>query len=497
MVPLTFVGGLDGMVTSVGWRVIGDSLGGFEQQAWVTTAFLAGGAATIPFWGRLADTRGRPQLLAAALILFAVGTAGCGMARSMLELAAWRALQGAGGAAAWPVAQAFVHVAIPPKDRGRYVGFFTAAYVAGVAVAPLGGLIASAGQIAGVAGWRWLFFVQVPVIVANLAAVWAARRLPDQRTAARIDMRGGALLVLGVGALALAPQFARDLSGANPTVLVCMGVAFGAFGAFYLSARSAGPRSVLPLAMLRGPQFRRGLPALMLGYFATAGVAYVLPLYWQISRGASPALAGWLIWPQILGTLAGSFAESVFMSRTGRYKLQSAVGFGLMTVGIAAVAPLGYTAPWPLAGLAVFLYGLGVGLAFAPLEVALQRSVPPAEYATASGATALVKSMVLTVGASVQLAVLFAAAQARIAAQMRIDGTALPPGAVFDLGHTAGLAELPGPVRQSIETGFATAVGLDLAGCCLAALLALAAVLRVPEERFEAGTRRRARRTAR
>jgi branched-subunit amino acid ABC-type transport system permease component len=142
----------------------------------------------------------------------------------------------------------------------------------------------------------------------------------------------------------------------------------------------------------------------------------------------------------------------------------------------------------------VLLYGLGSGLAFTPLEVALQRSVPPAQYATAAGTTTLVKSVVFAIAVSTQLALLFSVANSQIALRMQHDGTALPPGVTFDLNDTSNLAELPEPVRHSIETGFAQAAWLNISICFLLALLSLAIVLVMRETRFEARPRATTRR---
>jgi MFS family permease len=485
MVPLMFVCGLDSVINSVAWRAIGDSLDGFEQQAWVNTAFLVAAAVATPFWAKLADIRGRPRFLAAALILFAVGTALCGVAQSMPELAIWRAAQGAGSAGAWPITQAFVQVAIPPKDRGRYIGWFMSAWVAGLMLSPLAGMAISTEVIAGLPSWRWLFFIQVPFILANLMAVPSTRRLPNELTYQRMDGLGAGTLILVVVPLALAPQFVRSWGWDSAALLVCIGVALLGCGAFHYSQQIKADESIIPLAMLRNTQFRLGLPALMLGYFATASVAFVLPLYWQISRGASPEIAGWLVIPQTLGTLAGSFIESISMSRTGRYKPQAAIGFGLLAVGLSLIVPLGLAVPWALAGVGMLLYGLGIGLAFTPLEVSLQRSVPSAQYATAAGTTMLVKNVVYAIAVSAQLALLFGVANSQIMLRMQQDSTALPPGTTFDLNDTSNLAKLPEPVRHSIETGFAQATWLIIFICFLLAILSLATVLAMRETRFE------------
>src|ERR1700761_2816515 len=162
-----FVASLDQSVVSAALYRIGQSLGGLTAQAWVTTAFLITSTISVPVFGKLSDAHGRRPLFAVAIGVFLAGSALCALAGSMAMLAGFRAVQGVGAGGILTLTSAVLGDVVAPRDRAKYGGWFVAVYaVASVAGPVAGGALAGQRELLGVAGWRWIFLLNLPVGVA-------------------------------------------------------------------------------------------------------------------------------------------------------------------------------------------------------------------------------------------------------------------------------------------------------------------------------------------
>jgi MFS family permease len=474
------------MVTAVAVRAIGEALRGMTQLVWLTTATSLATAVVTPTVGKLADQFGRKGFMMAGMAIVLAGTAGAGLCASMPQLAACRATQGLGWGMVWPMTYAFIQRTVPPRLRGRYIGFLTLAGLVGAAVAPVvGGALLGTAEIWGLASWRWLFWAQVPVMAANLAA--SALVLPREPSlpAQPVDWSGAAALALAVTPIVMLLARLREWHWDTPAPY-CW-IAAGLIGAalFRGSQRGMGDAGVMPPRMLRLHTFRLGLPVMALASFGQVGAGAVLPLFWLVARGLSPTAAGAMAFVATAGALAGSVFESRFMSATGRYKAQTVAGIALQAAGLITVMSGGADAPiWMLAA-AVFAAGAGATASIGPIEVAMQRSVPPAEYGTAAGSVLLARTLGLTAGSALLLGALFAAAPGAIVRRLEASGARIPPGLAFDINDTTTLPLLPPEARAAVEHGFADAVAVALAPCLVALAIALVCALRLRERRFE------------
>src|SRR5690606_37669044 len=206
-----FLAALDQTVVATSMRVVADDLQGFSLQAWATTAFLITSTISTPLYGKLSDIYGRKPFFLFAIAIFIIGSALCGIAGSMYQLAAFRAVQGVGAGGLFSLALAIIGDVVPPRERARYQGYFLAVFGTASVVGPVvGGFFAGASSILGIAGWRWIFWINVPVALAALVVVTKVLHLPHTRQDHRIDWLGALSLVVCLVPLLIVAEQGRS-----------------------------------------------------------------------------------------------------------------------------------------------------------------------------------------------------------------------------------------------------------------------------------------------
>jgi MFS family permease len=194
-----FLAALDQTIVSTSIKTIGNDLHDLTAQAWVTTAFLITSTIAAPLFGKLSDIYGRKRLFMLAIVIFVAGSALCGLATSMYELAGFRAFQGIGAGGIMPLALAVIGDIIPPRERSRYQGYMMAVFASASVLGPLlGGLLSGAGDFLGVAGWRWIFYINVPIAAVALVVVAKVLKVDYVRRQRRIDWWGALMLAVGL-----------------------------------------------------------------------------------------------------------------------------------------------------------------------------------------------------------------------------------------------------------------------------------------------------------
>jgi EmrB/QacA subfamily drug resistance transporter len=388
---------LDQTIVSTALPTIVSDLGGLEHLSWVVTAYLLASTAATPLWGKLGDQYGRKRLFQAAIVLFLIGSALCGLATSMDELIAFRAVQGLGAGGLMVLAQAIVGDIVPPRDRGRYQGLFGAVFgVATVAGPLLGGFIVEA------ISWRWVFYINLPVGLAGLLVIERALPLtPARGERPKIDVLGATLLAGGLSAIVLVTSLGGttwDWASAQVIGVGVLGVVLLA-GFAVVERRAAEP--VLPPALWRDRVFvSAGALSLIVG-FGMFGTLTFLPLYFQTVNGASPTGAGLHLVPLMLGLLVTSIGSGQLIARTGRYRAFPIAGTAVMALGMALLSMLDVDTSTAGASLYLLVLGMGLGLVMQVLVLAVQNSV---EYAVLGAATSGV-TMLRGIGGSLGTAV--------------------------------------------------------------------------------------------
>ena len=360
-------------------RIIAE-LDGFALYAWAFTAFTLASTVSTPVYGRLSDVHGRKPVLMFGVVLFALASVGAGFSRSMPELVAWRVLQGLGGGALMSMAFAVIADIFPPRQRSTYQGLSGIVWGASSVIGPIAG-----GVITDLLGWRWVFFVNVPI--ALVALVVLQRFLPrgERRPGVPVDLVGGGLLALGMLATMVAFSWWGDPAGsARPTgvTLVVGIVALGGFAAW--QGRSRAP--VLPPALLRDPTVAiSNLAGFLIGA-GLFGATIYLPLYVQAVAGLSAAASGFALTPLLLGMILSGSITGVWATRVGRYRRFVIGGLGVALIGFALGAAMGPATPIVVVVGSMFVLGLGLGPTNAMFLVAVQTASPPALLGTTTSA---------------------------------------------------------------------------------------------------------------
>jgi EmrB/QacA subfamily drug resistance transporter len=403
-----FLAALDMTVVSVAIRTIADELQGFELQVWATTAFLITSTISTPLYGKLSDIYGRRPFYLLAIAIFVSGSILCGMASSMYELAAFRALQGLGAGGLMSLALAIIGDIVPPRQRSRYQAIFMGVFATSSVLGPLvGGFFAGTDQLFGISGWRWIFYINVPVGIAAFIVVAKVLHLPHTRLPHRIDWPGALLLLVTLGPLLTVAEQGRDWgwsSGRSIALFVIGGIGLASF---LLVERAYKDEAILPLRLFKNRSFGISSASSLIVGAGMFGALIVLPLYLQVVKGSSPTEAGLQTIPLVVGILAGSMGSGFAISHTGRYKQWPVIGSSLMVVGLVLFHYVGADTPLWQTMLIMPVFGVGLGLNMQPIIQAVQNAVSPREIGVATSSVTFFRQMGGTLGTAVFLAVLF------------------------------------------------------------------------------------------
>jgi EmrB/QacA subfamily drug resistance transporter len=389
-------------------RTIADDLHGFDIQAWATTAFLITSTISTPLYGKLSDLYGRRPFFLFAIGIFVVGSFLCGLSQNMYELAAFRAIQGIGAGGLMSLALAIIGDIVPPRERAKYQGYFLAVFGTASVLGPiLGGFFAGADSILWVDGWRWVFYLNVPIGIAAMVVVARVLHLPHQRVDHRIDWPGAVALIVGLVPLLTIAEQGRTWGWDSGRAFLCYII--GAIGlvAFVLAERAYGDEALLPIRLFRNRTIAVGATSSTILGMAMFGGLMTVPLYLQIVKGSSPTVAGLQMIPFVVGIMAGSITAGQLIARTGRYRIFPIIGSSLMLVALGLFATIGADTPLWRTMLIMVLMGLGLGGNMQPMITAVQNAVSPREIGVATSSVTFFRSMGGTLGTAVFLSVLF------------------------------------------------------------------------------------------
>jgi EmrB/QacA subfamily drug resistance transporter len=412
-----FLAALDQTIVATAIRTIADDLHGLDQQAWATTAYLITATISTPLYGKLSDIHGRKPYFITAITIFLVGSLASSFATSMYMLAAFRALQGIGAGGLMSLALAIIGDIVPPRERARYQGYFLAVFGSSSVLGPVvGGFLAGRSEILDIAGWRWVFLVNVPIGLIALVVVTKVLHLPHTRRSRRIDWWGAVTITIGLVPLLIIAEQGQQWGWASTRAWLCYGVGVLGLILFVIVETLMKDDALIPLRLFRNGVFSiTSAVGIILGMGMFGGLS-VIPLYLQIVKGASPTKAGLLILPLVLGLMLGSILSGQITSRTGRYKIFPVFGILLMVAGllllntIDADTPLLRTDGWML------IFGFGLGQCMQTLVIAVQNAVPARDMGVATASATFFRQMGGTLGTAVFLSILFSTVAGKITA---------------------------------------------------------------------------------
>jgi EmrB/QacA subfamily drug resistance transporter len=389
-----FVGLIDANAVNLALPAIRNHLGGGISGAqWTIDAYNITFAAMLLTSGSLGDRFGRRRLLRIGLTVFVIASVGCAAAPSLPLLLAARAVQGAGAALMLPQGLAITAAAFPdPVDRGRATAAWAMAAAMSVGIGPILG-----GVLTDSIGWRYIFWLNVPV--GLLALLMSRFYLPESRDeeAARIDIRGQVLAIVGLGVLTLVLVEGRTMATTLAATLALVAVA--GIAAFVVSQRRE-TRPMLPLDLFRSSRLNAALVATFTMTFGTYGLLLVNSFAFQQQRGDSTlATALWFL-PLPLAYLSVIPLANALATRAGA-RLPMTAGLGFMAAGLLLYAAVGPHANVWLLELSLFLAGVGLALNTGPAVTLAMSAVPAQRTGLASGVVNLARLVGITVGVAV------------------------------------------------------------------------------------------------
>lgn len=399
-----FLASLDQTVVGTALPRIITDLNGANLYAWVVTAYLLTSTVTVPIYGKFSDVFGRKVMLMIGVCLFLLGSWLSGASQNMNQLVLFRAIQGLGAGALFPIVMAIIADLYSPRERGRFQGLFGAVFGLSFIVGPFIG-----GWITDNISWHWVFYVNVPFGIASLVVLGTVLPGIGRRTASvrDLDYLGIAVFTAGVVPLMLGLSnkgFLKsdgtlpDWTDPNVGGLIILGLVILAV---FVVVEFRAKEPIIPLDLFRGRDYSVSMAAVFVFGVAMFAAVLFMPRFYQTVRGISATASGYYIWPLLVGLMGGSIGSGLLISRLGRYKWLLVGGAVVMVIGGYLLTQITATIPdWQLWGYMLVL-GFGIGPSMAGFTVVVQNSVPMNRLGVATSTLTFLRQ----IGASVGLAV--------------------------------------------------------------------------------------------
>jgi EmrB/QacA subfamily drug resistance transporter len=457
-------------------RIVTDLEGSQTGYTWVVVATMLTMTATTPIWGKLADLFSKKVLVQSALVVYVIGSLVAGFAPSMGVLIGARAIQGLGVGGLTALVQVVIASMVTPRERGRYSGYLGAVFALATVSGPLiGGVIVDTPGL----GWRWCFFVGIPVAAVAFVVLQKTLHLPVTRREVHIDYLGAGVLMSGVSVLLVWVSLAgNDFAWASLTSELLAGLGLALLAAtVYVEARVAR-EPIIPLRLFRDRTTSLATAAsVMVGLAMFASTVY-LSQYFQLARGMTPTHAGLMSIAMVGGLLVSSVVTGRVISDTGHWKKYLVGGMVAVILGLSLLSTIDAHTNLVVVGLFMAVLGVGLGATMQNLVLAVQNNAAQADMGSASAVVAFFRSMGGSIGVSALGAVLSHQVAERVSAGLSRLGIATDDHSSHSIPD---LGSLPAPVRAVFENAFGDATGHLFLVAAPFALVALGCVLFIKE----------------
>ena len=385
---------LDQTIVSTALKSIVEEFDGLNHYTWVVTAYLLTSTASTPLYGKISDIYGRRVVFQFAIVTFLLGSLLAGASQNMEQLIATRALQGLGAGGLMALTFVIIGDIVPPRERGKYQGYFGAVWgLSSVAGPLLGGFFSDHQTILGVTGWRWIFYINLPIGIASLIITSAVLHIPKVKREHTIDYLGAFMMVVSVCLILLSVSIYGPQNGWGDSRTITYLVVGVLLAVIFLWWESKAKEPIIPLHLFKNHTF--SITSLLGGVIGAGmfGAIVMLPLYFQVVKGYSATEAGLKLIPLMLGIVSTSIVSGKMISKHGHYKRFPIMGTAIMTIGILLMTRLQIDTPYWQISIYAILVGAGLGLSMQTIVIALQNAVDFRDMGVATSSNTFFRSL--------------------------------------------------------------------------------------------------------
>jgi EmrB/QacA subfamily drug resistance transporter len=435
---------LDQTIFSTALPTIVGELNGVDHMLWVTTAYILASTIMLPVYGKVGDLIGRKGLFISAIGIFILGSVVGGLSQDMTWLIIGRTIQGLGGGGLMILAQAIIADVVPARERGKYMGIMGGVFALSSVAGPLLG-----GWFTEGIGWRWAFWMNIPLGILAIASAVFFLRLP-KNTAKRpkLDFAGMGLLALTSTALVLVTTWGGTTYDWDSAVIISLIVATAVAGFAFVFVERRATEPIMPLHLFKDRNFNLTTIAGLITGIAMFGALAYLPTYLQMVTGANATEAGFLMIPLMAALLVSSILSGQLVSKFGRYKWLPVAGTVLVAAALLLMSTMTPTLPiWILCSYLAVM-GLGLGMSMQILILIVQNSFPVTEVGTATASNNYFRQIGASLGSAIVGSLFVAKLTSLLGERMSAGGAAASGGS--NSFTPSAVRDLPGPVRDVI-----------------------------------------------
>jgi EmrB/QacA subfamily drug resistance transporter len=458
--------------------IISDLDGDQSAFTWVVTATLLATTVSTPIWGKLADLFNRKFLLQLSLVIFVLASAIAGFSQDPGMLITMRVFQGLGAGGLGALSQIVMADILSPRERGKYAGLFGAV----MAIATVGGPLLG-GVVTDAIGWRWNFFVGLPIAIVALIILQRTLHLPKiAKRKVSIDYAGIVLISSGVALFLIWVSLGGSQFEWNSVESWAMVIGAVALLVAAVIVELKVKEPLIPLTLFKNRTFTLSVLASISVGVAMFGTAVFLSQYMQLARGATPTESGLLTIPMMAGVLISSTVIGALISRRGKWKAFVIVGAVFMIAGTLLLSQLHYDTNFFYVGASMFVLGAGVGMIMQNLVLVVQNTTEVRNMGVATSAVTFFRSLGGTAGVAVMGSILGTVVADHITSgiatlapeQQAVAAQALGTGAIPHVN------ELPGAIRVVVESAYGLGVGAVFLAAVPLAVITLITVIFLP-----------------